>query len=353
MPHELSMDKNGEAEMFYIGDTPWHGLGQRLDGPATAAEAIAAAHLDWEVELVPAYHKDDTIQGFAETEPYRFVRRKDNGKILAMRTKKYGVVQNVDCFGLFDAAIGPGAGVYHTAGALKEGRVVWILAKAGDGREVVAGDTIEPFILLATSHDGSLPLTMRHTYIRVVCNNTFQYALGRSKKTDIVTIYHSGNVESKAVKAREELGLNNLYFDRMMEGVEQLVKAPMKTKSMLGFVNTLVRPWNQTDDTTPRDAAAHYALRDARNTLEELFEAGRGQDIQGVGGTAYAALNATTEFVDYFQRVGHGKVGEPNADRLHKAWFGTGRDLKYRAWNLLQDYSKRGNRAFKQPKINA
>ena len=210
MPHELSMADNGEAEMFYTGDTPWHGLGQRLDGPATAAEAIAAAHLDWEVELVPVYHKDEPVQGFSETEPYRFVRRTDNGKILAMRTKSYGVVQNVNCFGLFDAAIGPGKGVYHTAGALKEGRVVWILAKAGDGREVVAGDTIEPYILLSTSHDGSLPLQMRHTYIRVVCNNTFQYALGRSKQADIVTIYHSGNVESKAVTAREQLGLNNL-----------------------------------------------------------------------------------------------------------------------------------------------
>ena len=54
MAHELLIE-DGEAAMFYVGDPPWHGLGQRLDSPATAAEAIKAARLDWQVTKVPLY----------------------------------------------------------------------------------------------------------------------------------------------------------------------------------------------------------------------------------------------------------------------------------------------------------
>ena len=112
MPSELSMvnDETGKqiAEMFYTGDTPWHGFGQKLDAPATAEEAIAAAHLDWRVGLETVHAMDGSIE-----EPHRFVRRMDNGQILGMRTARYSVVQNRDAFGLFDAVIGPGQGVYH------------------------------------------------------------------------------------------------------------------------------------------------------------------------------------------------------------------------------------------------
>lgn len=46
---------NGQTAMMYCGQVPWHGPGQKLDGPATAAGAIRAAHLDWKVEKPPLH----------------------------------------------------------------------------------------------------------------------------------------------------------------------------------------------------------------------------------------------------------------------------------------------------------
>ena len=337
-PHELSFSANGEAEMFYTGDRkPWHGFGQELDRPATADEAIRAAHLDWNVTLTSVHDSAGH-----QVDPYRFVVRTDNGKKLGIRTKTYSVVQNVDAFGLFDAIIGPGQGVYETAGALREGRIVWILASMGDPKELVIGDEIRPYVLLSTSHDGSLPLQLRQTPIRVVCWNTLQYAVrakmrGRSN-SDVVTIRHTGNVERKAVNAREVLGLTEVYFERMMEGANALVDAQLNGKSLDDFAFSLFSPRNEHH--------IHPNTEEDILKLKHLFTNGRGQDIPGVRGTAWAAYNAATEFVDYFQRVGHGELGEAPDARLYKAWFKSGRGLKIRAWELLQDYANRGDLAW-------
>ena len=333
MPSELSMvnDETGKqiAEMFYTGDTPWHGFGQKLDAPATAEEAIAAAHLDWRVGLETVHAMDGSIE-----EPHRFVRRMDNGQILGMRTARYSVVQNRDAFGLFDAVIGPGQGVYHTAGALRGGRVVWILAKVGETREVVAGDEVEPYILLSTSHDGSMPLQMRPTLVRVVCANTLNYATRNRNRdfTDVVTIRHTGNVASKAVEVRKALGLTKVYFDRMMDGVEQLVNQPMSESGMRNFAASLYASRRE-------GKYEHRYTQETIAKLQQLFVTGRGQGLPGVRGTAWAAYNAVAEFVDYYERVGHGDIGQPTDERLAKAWFGKGRDKKIEAWHRLQSFA--------------
>ena len=54
MAHELEI-RNGAASMFYVDETPWHGLGTKLDHPATAKEAMIAAKLDWKVAKLPLY----------------------------------------------------------------------------------------------------------------------------------------------------------------------------------------------------------------------------------------------------------------------------------------------------------
>ena len=41
MAHELNF-KDGKAAMMYVGEVPWHGLGQRLKHPPTAEQAIVA-----------------------------------------------------------------------------------------------------------------------------------------------------------------------------------------------------------------------------------------------------------------------------------------------------------------------
>jgi hypothetical protein len=49
MAHELTLNNNGQYEMAYAGEKPWHGLGQPLKAIATADEILEAANLEWTV----------------------------------------------------------------------------------------------------------------------------------------------------------------------------------------------------------------------------------------------------------------------------------------------------------------
>lgn len=67
MAHEIYM-QDGRASMMYFGEGPWHGLGIKLNRPATAAEAIKAANLDWEVGKKPIYAIDRRLPRSSATQ---------------------------------------------------------------------------------------------------------------------------------------------------------------------------------------------------------------------------------------------------------------------------------------------
>ena len=49
MAHELEIQKNGEANMAFVGETPWHGLGKRVPNDVSPQQMLKAANLDWTV----------------------------------------------------------------------------------------------------------------------------------------------------------------------------------------------------------------------------------------------------------------------------------------------------------------
>ena len=219
MPAEIT-NTNGRDEMFYTGKTPWHGLGTKLDGPATAAEAIAAASLDWTVEMMPVY-----LGGSVEIPGKKAVVRGNNGLVMNVMSDRYTPLQNVDAFAFFDAVVGAGEAIYHTAGSLQGGRKVWALAKLPGDIKITGDDMLEKYVLLANSHDGSLAVTMQLTAVRVVCSNTISVALGSGQKFRAL---HTPNVSQKANEAREFLGLTEPYFENLMAGINQMVNTKMK-----------------------------------------------------------------------------------------------------------------------------
>ena len=109
--------------MFYVGETPWHGLGREIKNAPTSEEAIKVAGLDWDVIPKPIYDEfGREIPGFKVNQ------RSSDNKNLGIVTDRYKIVQNSEAFAFTDALLGEGV-KYETAGSLASGKRVWMLAR--------------------------------------------------------------------------------------------------------------------------------------------------------------------------------------------------------------------------------
>lgn len=317
MPHDLATI-NGRTAMFYSGVTPWHGLGRRLAAPATAKEAIVAAQLNYAVDLRPLMTEDGL-----PVAKRRAVVRRDTDTVLGTVGSGYTPIQNVDAFDFLDEVAGEGHVRFHTAGALGQGERVWMLAKLPGNIRVHGTDDIsKKFLLLSNSHDGSSSLRVLFTPIRVVCQNTLAFA-HRQGRGQGISIVHRGDVRSRVEEARRLLGLADRTFDRYGEQINVLAKRQLTVSEVEDFF------WGLYPDGADEKRGRSRAIRER---LENLFENGLGQDLPGIRHTAWAAVNAVTEYVDH-HRTTRGRDDRTRVDRrLASAWFGSGAQVKLRAW---------------------
>jgi len=126
MAHELEMI-NGEAQMAYVGDLPWHGLGVRVEEGISPEEMMKVAGLDWSVKKVPLNYQVNG-DNFVAPDKQALIRETD-GRMLSIVGKDWNPVQNLEAFKFFDDFCKEGQMQMHTAGSLFDGKRIWALAK--------------------------------------------------------------------------------------------------------------------------------------------------------------------------------------------------------------------------------
>lgn len=319
--------------MMYVGAVPWHGLGVYCgDTPILAEEAIQAANLDWEVEKFPAVaavtRGDEEFD--VEATGHCFTVRSSDNKVLGPVKDSYTILQNREAFEFMDRLVGADNLVrYHTVGALRGGRIIWLLAEiVGLTIEPVPGDVTQPYTLLVNSHEGSLALQALETSVRVVCQNTLNLALSKTKGG--VKIRHTGDMNSKLDAARNVLGYARKEAEAFKQAADHLAKMKMGDKLFATFLDQMFP--------LPEDKNSSRQLK-VREQVTELYEAGPGSDIPGVRGSAWGALQAVTNFTSH-HRSTRGAGSDEDAKRekrLEATWFGTGDTMNQRALRQLLD----------------
>ena len=312
-------------QMMYTGKVPWHRQGIALDAPATAAEAIAAANLGWSVVQKPVYVREESGV-FRPVDNKLAVVRQDTNEVFAVLGKSYEPLQNSSAFGFFDDVIAQGEAIYHTAGSLFGGRRIWILAKLPEDITIGNGDKVEPYILLSNSHDGSKAVRMQTTPIRVVCWNTLNYAMSRGSGGFYGK--HTRNILSKAEDARKELDLAHAYYQIFAKQADQL----LNTKMTVIDVQRYLQEVYQFKSDKPYADQDHRVVKAYETTLDLLGHPSN--TVGGMAGTAWAAFNAVTYYVDH-ERVVRGSLEQQDDRRLDGTWFGVGADIRQRAYSLL------------------
>lgn len=275
------MSHNVET-MAFIGKLPWHRLGRNLgDKDVTGFEMLEAAGLAWEVNLGALYD----FQG-RELDSHFAIHRMDTGAVLGVVGGRYTPVQNAELFGIPDVLVSEGVCGYHTAGSLRDGRIVWALARMGEYvviRRDGSPDAVERYLLWTTRHDGLAPVIGGFTDVRVVCNNTLDAAMGRGLSNRF-KIRHTASASERIAEAHR-------FFDRLMvnaakqsEEFQQLAKARMDSEGMRAFAGQ----WLE------EVAGETIKARQRAQEIEELvtlFESGQGNS----GESLWDAYNSVTE----------------------------------------------------------
>ena len=325
MAHNIEI-RNGEASMFYVDAEPWHGLGRKLNEPATAEEAIRAAKLDWEVFKVPLYAQQSTIRHRVK-DKFGVVRRDlwggDKCPVLGIVGRQYTPLQNKDAFCFFDPIVGEGAAIYHTAGVLGEGERIWILAKLPEVIRVTGDDIVNKYLLLSNSHDGNSAVQVKFTPIRVVCQNTLTMALSQGRT---VRVAHTKSLPERLQAAEKLLGIVRTHFDIIEKTFSEMTKVNLN-RERLGEYYQLVFP-NSSD---PDNERAIKRVQDNRLLAEHFFDQGKGNRAKGVEGTLWAAYNGITELID------HRFTQSSDDQRLKSVWFGSGYFIKARAFRIAEE----------------
>ncbi len=314
MAHEIE-NINGKDCMAYTGETPWHGLGTKVDHLMTAEEAIKAAGLDWTVSMKPVY-----LANGVQVPRYQAIVRDTDAQVYAVVGANYVPVQNRDAFKFFDDVVGTGEAYYETAGSLRGGSRVWMLANL-KGSISVKGEEVKRYLTLTNSHDGYLALQMFWTPVRVVCMNTLNMALSGAGARFYAR--HTASAGKKINEAKEILGLaNKFYADWQAKAnamaMKQLPPARMPLLLAAAF---------QTSGSV--EAKLYPPVVRQMDRVKELVEVGRGMDNPAIKGTVWQAYNAVAEFADYDKTY----RDETPSGKLYGAWFGGGAELKERAWD--------------------
>lgn len=311
--------------MMYTGQIPWHGLGTKLDRPSTTQEAIIMAGLDWEVLLRNVYMSVPEEDSFVQLA-HRATVRSDNNKVLGVVGPTYKPLQNKDAFAFFDPFVESGVATLETAGCLREGKRVWILAKVvGDPVEIVKGDAIERFILLSNGHDGALAIRCGFTPVRVVCNNTLGMAHG-DKGSKLLRVRHTNKAKSTLEVIRETMKVVNSEFEATTEQFKELAKRQVNLRDLKEYIRLVFKPQitQVTEDMGISTKDANGRTDKLLNKIIPLFESGRGNDMPGVSGTLWGAYNAVTEFTTW-------ERGRSQDTRLDSLWFGDSAQVNTRA----------------------
>jgi phage/plasmid-like protein (TIGR03299 family) len=300
MAHML--EQYGDMASFASLRQPaWHGLGTILESEVTTAEMLKAAHLaDWNVrteEIVLPGRSDTNYFATVRTNPFD-----GEADVLGVVGERYNVLQNEQLFDFGDAIL-DGAR-WETAGSIKGGKVVF--GSLALERESIidangVGDRVNTYLLVHTSHDGSLAIQASVTPVRVVCQNTLNMAVGAKGKSakQSFRIRHTQTVTGKVAAAREALGLANKYMDEFDKQAAALFAQEVNAEKFFDIIKAAY-PEPETD--------TKGSVTKWTNKVDTLFDIWQGPTNVGIQKTAWGAYNALTERLDWYRNPRKGNA---------------------------------------------
>lgn len=347
MAHNLDTSNDRYNFAFVSGVKPWHGLGFEIPLDASLDDMRKAAGLEWSVTKTPAhFHTSHTLDSNGKITaynspavPYRgrhVLYRNDTLAPLGICGDGYNVVQPAEIFEFMHRVLQAAGFSIHTAGSINGGAKIWALAQVGPGATIIGHDVVRPYLLAATSYDGSLSSTFKLTAIEVVCDNTLTASAGSAYKLDnggqtesdrtkgpvvhSVRVPHSKKPNFEAIT--QQLGIVVSAWDRFIIEARLLAGQKVDEKFNREFLKSLL-PAPKKDGIVGK-VEDTVAFKELMAVITGEIPSRRDPEATG---TAWGTLAAVTWYIDH--------IRGRDRTRLNNAWFGEGDAMKTKAKDAL------------------
>jgi phage/plasmid-like protein (TIGR03299 family) len=301
--------------MAYAGQVPWHGLGTKVSDDLSVPQMLEAAELNWEVVKRPTYYEMNRKR--FQTGKEALVRTSDNS-ILSMVSKGWEPCQNADAFEIFEEFVDRNELEMHTAGSLKDGQIVWGLAKMKNQFVLFDDDVTEQYLLMVNPHIYGRTIHLRNTPIRVVCNNTLSMAMSAAAK---VSANQSHVAKFDVDSMKESIGIATLQLDKYADMARFIGSKKFNDQTVQEYFD---RVW-------PHESLKGKSHSAKSKIAMEILETQPGAEFGK--GTYWHAFNTVTYMSDHIN-------GKDAAQRLNCAWFGLDAVRKIKALDLAVEFAE-------------
>ena len=308
-------------------EVAWHNLGQRVTEPMFVADALKLCHADFEVTKQPLFafpediltriHNNEPINGHDLVDymvmSHNATMRTDKNSVLGIVGKDYGIVQNaaafkfVDMFCSGEFAERDNTPVIETCGVLGGGERIFVTAKFPKSIVMDANrdDLVDMYVVFTTTHDGTGAVRCLVTPVRVVCNNTLNWAMNHN--IGRVSFRHTINVNNRldllkaenANFAYKAMNVYQVYEQGIKQSFEALKLKKLTERNIEDIIAQTIlskdaaKVFMETRDINNEEIKTRG--RNLYNAVRECLESGVGQDRQERG-TAMWLMNGLTSY---------------------------------------------------------
>lgn len=280
-----------------VGESAWHKQGNVIpaddDRRFSIADSLELSGLDWRVSkadiayglgdqfgIVPGYYATVRTMADGSTQP------------LGVVGDRYEVLQNHEAFEWFQPWLDTKEVAIETAGSLKGGRNVWVMARVmRDPITLPGGDKIAKFLMLSTSHDGNESTRVGFTPVRVVCSNTLAMATN-DKAAKLLRVRHTAGQQDSLAQIRATIDLIDQEFVATGQQYGKLLDTPINYKDLRQYVKVVC-------DIDPEVHEADLSGKALKrvNRICDLAMSGMGQDASDL--TVWSAYNGFTQYLTH------------------------------------------------------
>lgn len=284
MSHEIEMRADGTGAAAYAFQPAWHNLGVVLeDSFITSQKAF-----DLVPELRSPVHLEQVTRKGVEVPNKKYTVREADDKVLGIVGDRYTVLQNTEALDLLDSLVIGGEAQYESIMSLRGGAQVALVVNLKDlGVKVGGVDKVDAYALLTNSHDGSSAVTFAITPIRVVCQNTLQWALQDTKIQHKVR--HSRNMQTRMAEVKTILNITSTYMTAFEANATRLMDKAMSDGQWEDFLGKLI--------VMPEDDGRGKTI--AQNKQDELTRVWRNLEetaAEAYKNTRWGAIQAVSHY---------------------------------------------------------